>query len=129
MFEEDLIYYDIIDYSLGISKSINHFLIKISWYALETVVILMHKKCDYWNAELTSRSPHYRKNKLFPWVLKRFDIILEFLTLFRVPVNYGKYSYSKFQQFFSKCHFQEFKDLINLIKFRVSDLTQREIPG
>ena len=68
--------------------------------------LLMHKICDFRNAELTSRISTISEKQIFPRVLRRFSIVLKFLTLLEiVPVNYGKYSYSKFPPIFSKSHF------------------------
>ena len=45
--------------------------------------LLMHKKCDFRNAELPSRISTLSKKQIFSWVLGRFCIVLEFLTVFR----------------------------------------------
>ena len=55
-------------------------------------VLLIHKTCNFRNSELISH-------------------ILEIVT-----VNYGKYGYSKFQQFFSKSYFREFQEFCIQLK-------------
>ena len=45
--------------------------------------LAMLRKCDFRNAELTSRISTLSEKQIFSWVLGRFSIVLEFLRVFR----------------------------------------------
>ena len=75
--------------------------------------LLMHKKFDFRNAELTLSISTLLEKQIFFWVLGRFSIFLEFLIIFgNIPANYGKYSYSKFPPFFQNLIFKNCKSSV-----------------